>query len=72
MSDLPQSPVATDTEVLFFIDRHQLMGRGIGYIDAHLLAATTLADSALFWARDKRLVQVATDLKLAYNEQLRY
>lgn len=43
---LPQTPVASDDEVLFFIERHELMGRGIGYIDAHLLAATTLADPA--------------------------
>jgi len=34
---LPRATVATDAEVLFFIERHALMGRGIGYIDAHLI-----------------------------------
>ena len=38
---LPAIPAATDEEVLFFIEQRQVMGRGIGYVDAHLLAATT-------------------------------
>lgn len=66
LQDLPRIPVASDEEVLFFIERHGLVGRGIGYIDVHLLAATTLADSARLWTRDKRLIKVATDLKLIY------
>ena len=39
LRDLPPAPVATDAEALGFIDRHQLMGRGIGYFDVHLLAS---------------------------------
>jgi predicted nucleic acid-binding protein len=39
---LPPMPVSTDKEVLFFIDQHELMGRGIGYIDVHLLASARL------------------------------
>lgn len=65
LQDLPQTPVASDTEVLFFIEQHRLMGRGIGYIDAHLLAATALADPARLWTRDKRSAKVSVDLKLA-------
>ncbi|HWP00816.1 MAG TPA: type II toxin-antitoxin system VapC family toxin [Methylococcus sp.] len=67
LQDLPQTPVARDVEVLFFIEQHRLMGRGIGYIDAHLLAATALADPARLWTRDQRLAAVARDLKLAYE-----
>ncbi len=67
LQDLPQTPVARDAEVLFFIEQHRLMGRGVGYIDAHLLAATALSDSARFWTRDQRLAAVAHDLKLAYE-----
>ncbi len=67
LQDLPQSPVARDAEVLFFIEQHRLMGRGIGYVDAHLLAATALADPARLWTRDQRLTAVARDLKLAYS-----
>ena len=43
------------------------MGRGIGYIDAHLLASSRLAGAAL-WTRDKRLRGVATELALAHVE----
>jgi predicted nucleic acid-binding protein len=39
---LPQVVAATDVEVLHFIERHALYGRGIGYVDAHLLAGKTL------------------------------
>ena len=37
LSELPQAPVASNAEVLAFIERRQLMGRGIGFVDAHLL-----------------------------------
>lgn len=66
LQDLPQSPVARDAEVLFFIEQQRLMGRGIGYIDAHLLAATTLADPTQLGTGNQRLAAVARDLKLAY------
>jgi len=65
ISKLPQVTVATDAEVLYFIEQHGLMGRGIGYIDAHILAAVSLASPARLWTRDKRLDAVAVDLGLA-------
>ena len=60
-------PVATAEEVLFFIDSYALMGRGIGYVDVHLLAAARLA-GAQFWTRDKRLRAAAADLRLAHGQ----
>jgi len=68
LKDLPQTTVAGDEEVLFFIERHALMGRGIGYVDAHLLAAVTLGGSTQLWTRDKSLRSVADTLKLTYGE----
>jgi predicted nucleic acid-binding protein len=65
LSDLPQASVATDAEVLQFIDRDHLFGRGIGYIDAHLLAAVRLTTGAALWTHDKRLHHVAERLGLA-------
>lgn len=62
---LPQCPVAMDDEVLTYIERQALMGRGIGYIDVHLLAAVALEGTARLWTRDKRLGAVAEDLSLA-------
>ena len=64
---LPPMPVSTDKEVLFFIDQHELMGRGIGYVDVHLLASARLGGAQL-WTRDKRLHTVAAELGLAHPE----
>ena len=64
LKNLPKSSVATDNEVLFFIEQHKLMGRGIGYIDTHLLAAVALNGSARLWTRDKRLRAVCDSLLL--------
>jgi hypothetical protein len=68
LNDLPRSPVASPAEALHFIERNQLMGLGVGYIDIHLLAATALAEDAMLWTIDKRLKRVAGKLKLAFDE----
>lgn len=65
LADLPHASVATDTEVLHFIGRHTLFARGIGYVDAHLLAAVRLTAGARLWTKDKRLHGVAVQLGLA-------
>jgi predicted nucleic acid-binding protein len=65
LSDLPHASVATDAEVLHFIDAHALFGRGVGYVDAHLLAAVRLTAAAQLWTGDKRLHDVAKQLGLA-------
>jgi predicted nucleic acid-binding protein len=65
LSDLPQAVTATDAEVLAFIDRRGLFGRGVGYIDAHLLAAVRLTAGARLWTNDRRLRDVANELELA-------
>ena len=64
---LPPIMVATDKEVLFFMAEQNLMGRGIGYVDVHLLASARLG-GALLWTRDKRLHAVAAELGMAYTE----
>lgn len=65
LNNLPQATSATEFEVLTLIDTRQLFGLGIGYIDAHLLAATMLTADARLWTRDKRLAAVATRHGLA-------
>jgi predicted nucleic acid-binding protein len=65
LADLPSAIVAADAEVLGFIDRHALFGRGVGYVDAHLLAATRLTAGAGLWTNDRRLNAVADALGLA-------
>jgi len=66
LGQLPRAAVATNEEALFFIERHELMGRGIGYVDAHLLAAVSLDAGTQLWTRDKRLLAVAGTMELTY------
>ncbi|HED32784.1 MAG TPA: type II toxin-antitoxin system VapC family toxin [Gammaproteobacteria bacterium] len=67
MGALPQAPAATDKEVRYFIEQHALMGKGIGYIDVHLLASVALHGSTMIWTRDKRLNNAAETLSMAYH-----
>jgi hypothetical protein len=55
---LPQAKMALDSEVLALIDDYELYGKGIGWIDAHLLASCLLSRSAL-WTLDKKLSRLA-------------
>jgi predicted nucleic acid-binding protein len=68
LGGLPAALTATDPEALEFIERRALMGRGIGYIDVHLLASTALSGDARLWTKDRRLATVATELDLAFDE----
>jgi predicted nucleic acid-binding protein len=65
LSALPRAIVASDAEVLRFIDMSALVGQGIGYIDSHLLASTKLTQSSSIWTRDKRLKAAAARLSLS-------
>jgi predicted nucleic acid-binding protein len=65
LHNLPQAPVADDSEVLSLIDRDRLDGSGIGYVEAHLVAATRLMPDARLWTRDKRLHAVCARLGLS-------
>jgi hypothetical protein len=58
---------ASDTEVLAFVERQNLSSRGIGVVDAHLLAATLLVPGAALWTRDKRLAKVAAELGVGWS-----
>ncbi|OOG24735.1 VapC toxin family PIN domain ribonuclease [Thioalkalivibrio denitrificans] len=69
LKDLPRAVTATDDEVLFFIERNALMGCGIGYVDAHLLASLRLNGSSRIWTRDKRLRSVADAQGVAYGKR---
>lgn len=62
---LPGAPEASHEEVLLMIERHRLMGRGIGYMDTHLLASALIVQGGL-WTRDKRLGRIATETGTAW------
>lgn len=68
LGNLPAAPTATDPEALDFIERRSLMGRGIGYVDVHLLASAALDGDTRLWTRDKNLDLAGRELELAFSE----
>jgi predicted nucleic acid-binding protein len=66
LQSLPIAPTIEFEEFLFFIDRNHLMGKGIGFVDVHLLASAQLAGMPL-WTADKKLKSAADQLKLAFK-----
>ena len=65
LNRLPKATIASNDEVLGLIVRRKLSGLGIGYVDAHLLAAARLTAGAELWTRDNGLRSVAEALGLA-------
>lgn len=68
LQDLPAARVAEADEVLTYIERQRLSGKGLGYVDVHLLAAVALTVGASLWTRDKRLRAAAVSLRCSYTE----
>jgi predicted nucleic acid-binding protein len=62
---LPMEAAVEHEEVLAFIQSHRLMGRGLGYVDVHLLASAALSRHPL-WTLDRKLQQVADVLRVRY------
>lgn len=60
---LPQARTAEDDEVFHLIDTHRLYGRGLGWIDLHLLASAVLSKCAL-WTLDRQLQRTAHRLEI--------
>lgn len=65
LSNLPCAEAAGHEEVLQFIDIHRLMGKGLGYVDIHLLVSAVLSGVSI-WTLDKRLKETAARLNLAH------
>ena len=60
---LPSLPAVDHEEALIFLERHRLYGRGVGWIDLHLLASTMLARTSL-WTRDRQMAAIARELHI--------
>jgi hypothetical protein len=63
MQALPEADLLEHEEVLRFLDARRLYGRGIGWVDAHLLASTLLAGRVI-WTLDKPLRRAAAALNV--------
>jgi predicted nucleic acid-binding protein len=62
---LPMSIEAEHDEVLSFIENNRLMGKGMGYVDVHLITSAVLTGVPV-WTLDKKLAQVADSLYIKY------
>ena len=67
LQSLPMAPTIEFDEFLFFIDRNHLMGKGVGFVDVHLLASAQLTGIPL-WTADKRLKSAADQLELTFKQ----
>ena len=63
LRQLPQAPAVANDDVLTFIDMHALMGSGLGWADANLLASA-YASGHRVWTRDRRLAEGARRLAI--------
>ena len=61
---LPQAKVADQAELLHLLEHHRLHGRGLGWVDIHLLGSGLLSHCAL-WTADKALHEAARSLGIA-------
>ena len=61
LQSLPQIKVTEHDEIIYFIENNKLYGKGLGYIDIHLLASCKI-DNAKLYSRDKKLITVAKEL----------
>jgi len=66
MDSLPRVLEADHGEVRSLIESRQLSGRGLGWIDVHLLASTLLQRTTL-WTLDKRLAEQARRLGISFE-----
>jgi predicted nucleic acid-binding protein len=62
---LPMSIEAEHDEVLSFIENNRLMGKGMGYVDVHLITSAVLTGVPV-WTLDKKLAQAADGLYIKY------
>ena len=66
LAALPEAMVAEHYEVLHLIDSEKLHGRGLGWVDVHLLASAILSRASL-WTRDKALVRASEEVGVKFS-----
>lgn len=63
---LPRAVLASDEEVVAFVERNELHGTGVGYVDAQLLASTLLTPGARLWTQEQSLASIARRLGVTH------
>jgi hypothetical protein len=67
LQSLPLAAQAEHGEVMQFIEEHRLAGKGLGYVDTHLLASALLSRAPL-WTFDAPLSRAASHLGVKYRD----
>lgn len=65
LAEIHRANTVPHAEVVEFVRARRLHGRGIGWVDAHLLAAS-LVERCTLWTADRRLTELAAELRVAY------
>ena len=65
MQSLPMLDTVEHEELLIFIEQKQMMGKGLGFVDVHLMAAALLAGIPL-WTQDRKLKQACSQLSIDF------
>lgn len=68
LGDLRRLGTVSHDELLAFVGARSLFGRGLGFVDAHLLASTVATPGTAIWTRDKRLRECARELGVALTD----
>ena len=66
LQDLMQLKTISVSDVMKFIEARKLYSRGIGLVDAQLLAAVLISPDTLLWTHDRRLREIAIELNVSY------
>jgi predicted nucleic acid-binding protein len=66
LQNLEQVAEASHSEVMYLLEAHKLMGRGVGFVDLHLLSSSLLSANTTLWTLDKRLGMLASELKVNF------
>jgi predicted nucleic acid-binding protein len=68
LHSLPAVPRVDDDELLFFVERNKLAGRGLGLVDVHLLASAMIGVASI-WTADNNLLLVARELRIEFRQR---
>lgn len=68
LQTLPTAIQADEEDVMHFIETHRLMGKGLGYIDMHLLTSALLSEVPI-WTLDRKLSETASNFGLGFKQK---
>jgi predicted nucleic acid-binding protein len=65
-SQMYQAPIVPHGDVVEFVRSRKLHGRGVGWVDVHVLASAVVGNLQL-WTADPRFATIAAELQVAHR-----